>query len=106
MHFLNDFRWSSELIAWKEFLLLLERQEVHLPYLKNHYIKNICVKHDFPIFPRGKEKIAYIEKYQTTEDLFSSLQFCTGSPSCKNNLPSLLMALAKVAGKYLRMNLE
>ena len=26
------------------------------------------MKHDFPIFPTGKEKIAYIEKYQTTED--------------------------------------
>ena len=33
--FLNDFRWSSELIAWKEFLLLLEGQQVHLPLNKN-----------------------------------------------------------------------
>ena len=36
--FLNDFRWSTELISWKEFLLLLEGQQVHLPTPKNHYI--------------------------------------------------------------------
>ena len=55
MQFLNDFRWNSELIARKEFLILLERQEVHLPS-KSYYNKDICVKHDLPIFATGKEK--------------------------------------------------
>ena len=32
--FLNDFRWSPDSIAWKELLLLLEGQTVHLPTLK------------------------------------------------------------------------
>ena len=29
--FLSDFRWTPEMIAWKELLLLLEGQSVHLP---------------------------------------------------------------------------
>ena len=35
--FLNDFRYSSEIIAWSEFLLLLEGDTVHLPRPKNMY---------------------------------------------------------------------
>lgn len=66
--FLNDFRWCSELIAWKEFLLLLEGQEVHLPSPKNHYSKDIVIKHDVPIFATGKGKITYVGRYQTTDE--------------------------------------
>lgn len=44
-------------------------------------------------------------EYILLNALCSSLQFCTGSPSCKNNLPSLLLALTRVAGKYLQTNL-
>jgi len=41
--FLNDFRWSAELISWKELLLLLEGQTVHFPALKSHFVKDICL---------------------------------------------------------------
>ena len=34
--FLNDFRWSSSVIQWHDFLLLLEGQLVHLPAPKSH----------------------------------------------------------------------
>ena len=34
--FLNDFRWSRELIMWKDFLLLLQGDFVNLPSAKNH----------------------------------------------------------------------
>ena len=34
---LNDFRWSSECIDWKDFLLLLEGDIVNLPRPKNNY---------------------------------------------------------------------
>ena len=47
--FLNDFRWSPEVIAWKEFLLL-EGQIVHLPSPKNHFSKDVCINQDTPIF--------------------------------------------------------
>ena len=33
--YINDFRWSTEIIAWIDFLLLLEGQKVHLPQPKN-----------------------------------------------------------------------
>ena len=57
--FLNDFRWSSEMIAWKELLLLLEGQAVHLPAPKNHYAKDICVSSDTPIVATGKSRIMF-----------------------------------------------
>ena len=41
--YLNDFRWSAELIAWNEFLLLLEGQTVHLPRPK----KPVCHRHGY-----------------------------------------------------------
>ena len=66
--FLNDFRWSSELIAWKELLLLLEGQKVHLPSPKNHYAADICIDHDVPIFATGKSRITYTGRYQTVDE--------------------------------------
>ena len=57
--FLNDFRWSPELIAWKELLLLLEGQIVHLPAPKNHYSSDISITRDIPIFATGKSKITF-----------------------------------------------
>ena len=35
--FLNDFRWSIQILAWHDMLLLLEGQTVHLPAPKSHY---------------------------------------------------------------------
>ena len=34
---LNDFRWSSELITWKDLLLLPEGQGLHFPAPKSQY---------------------------------------------------------------------
>ena len=52
--FLNDFRWSQEMIAWKELLLLLEGQPVHLPSPKNHFSSDICISNDIPVFSTSK----------------------------------------------------
>ena len=46
--FLNDLRWSQEMIALKELLILLEGQAVHLPLLKNHYSNDICIDKGTP----------------------------------------------------------
>ena len=46
--FLNDFRWSQEMIALKELLILLEGQAVHLLSPKNHYSNDICIDKDTP----------------------------------------------------------
>lgn len=65
--FLNDFRWSPEMISWKELLLLLEGQTVHLPSPKNHYNRDIAITADTPIFATGKSEITYVGKYNTTD---------------------------------------
>jgi len=66
--FLNDFRWSPELISWKEFLLLLEGQLVHLPTPKNHYSKDIALSKDIPVFATGKAQIKYVGKFNAEDE--------------------------------------
>ena len=59
--FLNDFRWSQQIISWHDFLLMLEGQLVHLPAPKTHYAKDIVFDKDTPIFSTGKHAIIYIK---------------------------------------------
>ena len=65
--FLNNFRWSSEIIFWKEMLLLLEGQTVHLPSSKNHHANDIRISQDTSIFVTGKSEITYLGRYNTTD---------------------------------------
>ena len=58
--FLNDFRWSANIIPWHDFLLLLEGQEVHLPAPKTHFKQDISFKGDTPIFCTAKDEIALV----------------------------------------------
>ena len=57
--YLNDFRWSSSLISWKDFLLLLEGHIVHLPAPKNQYSSDVCIDTDVPIFATSSNPIVY-----------------------------------------------
>lgn len=41
--FLDNFRWSSSVIQWHDFLFLLDCQLVQLPAAKWHYAKDITV---------------------------------------------------------------
>ena len=66
--FLNDFRFNPELILWKEFLLLLEGQLVHLSAPKNHFAKDISLESDVPVFATGKDKIKLIDRYNSVDD--------------------------------------
>ena len=59
--FLNDFRWSQQVIQWHDFLLMLEGQVVHLPAPKTHYAKDIVFEKDTPIFCMGKQPFIYIK---------------------------------------------
>ena len=61
--FLNNFRWTSEMITWKELLLLLERQRVHLPSPKNQYASDITISSDVAIFATGKSRIVFCGFY-------------------------------------------
>ena len=47
--FLNDFRWSSELIHWETL--------VHFPLPKNHFSKGLIISSNVPIFATSKSKI-------------------------------------------------
>ena len=59
--FLNDFRWSPQLIPWHDLLLLLEGHVVHLPAPKTHFAKDISLTADTPIFCTGKRPLMYIK---------------------------------------------
>lgn len=66
--FLNDFRWSPEILAWKDMLLLLEGQTLHLPAPKTHFAKDIIFERDTPIFATSKELIVFMGKRGCTDD--------------------------------------
>ena len=59
--FLNDFRWSQQIIPWHDFLLMLEGQLAHLPAPKTHYAKDIVFDKGTPIFSTSKQPIIYIK---------------------------------------------
>ena len=59
--FLNDFRWSPQIIAWHDLLLMLEGQLVHLPAPKSHYAKDIVFDKDTPIFSTSKHQFVYVK---------------------------------------------
>lgn len=62
--FLNDLRWTPEMIPWSEFLNLLEGQTVHLAAPKTHFAQDILLSTDMPIFATSIEMIKFIGKSQ------------------------------------------
>ena len=64
--FLNDFRYDSSLIAWKDFLLLLEGLTVNLFIPNKLYSKDICIDSDVTVFATGKSKKNCQGKHSTT----------------------------------------
>lgn len=68
--YLNDFRWSQELIAWNDFLLLLEGQTVHLPRPKNQFASDMIIpkENTIPFLATSKAPIEYYGKYNARDD--------------------------------------
>ena len=58
--FLNDFRWSPQIIPWHDLLLMLEGQPVHLPAPKSHFCKDIVFNKDTPIFGTSKHELVFV----------------------------------------------
>lgn len=58
--FLNDFRWSPQIIPWHNLLLLLEGQLVRFPAPKTHYAKDIVFDTDAPIFCTANEELSFV----------------------------------------------
>ncbi len=67
--FLNDFRYSQEIMPWKDILLLLEGQALHLAAPKTSYAQDILFDKDTPIFATSKETIKFPGKYNTTDEI-------------------------------------
>lgn len=59
--FLNDFRWSQQIIAWHDLLLMLEGQLVHLPAPKSHFAKDTVFDSDTPILATSKHQLVYVK---------------------------------------------
>ena len=58
--FLNDLRWSPQLISWNDFLLMREGHTVQLPAPKTHYAKDLVLKEDTLIFSTSSQKLTYV----------------------------------------------
>lgn len=73
--YLNDFRWSREIIEWSDFLLLLEGQTVHLPRPKNQFSSALLVPRDntIPFFATSKGPIEFIGKFNVRDDRESDM---------------------------------
>lgn len=65
---LQDFRWSSDLISWKDFLLLLEGENVKLPTPKNIYKEDIQISGKVSIFATGKCEVKFRGAYNATDN--------------------------------------
>ena len=63
------------MIAWSDFLLLLEGQTVHLPRTKNQYAIDMCIRREnrIPFFPTSKESIEFIGKYNIRDERESAM---------------------------------
>ena len=59
--FLNDFRWSAQIIPWHNLLLLLEGAVVHFPAPKTHYAQDILFDKDVPVFATAKEHFSFVQ---------------------------------------------
>ena len=55
-----------ETISWKELLLLLEAQAVHLPTPKNHFTHNISIDSDVPVVAKGP--IHFVWRYNAQDE--------------------------------------
>jgi hypothetical protein len=66
---LNDFRWTKELINWKDLLLLLEGEPVKLPAPKNFFSEDVHVNSDVAIFGTSIDMIKYRGPYGTRNDM-------------------------------------
>ena len=66
---LQDFRWSSDLIAWKDLLLLLEGETVKLPAPRNFFKDDICIRSEdnVAIFATSVDVIKYKGSYNVRD---------------------------------------
>ena len=59
--FLNDFRWSAQIIRRHNLLLLLEGAVVHFPAPKTHHAQDILFDKDVPLFATAKAHFSLVQ---------------------------------------------
>ena len=64
------------MIAWKELLLLLEGQPVHLLSPKNHFSSDLCISNDIPVFATSKSEIRYNSTDATAHEMMAARLTC------------------------------
>ena len=64
---LQDFRWSADLITWKDFLLLLEGEKVKLPAPRNFFRDDVVISSDVAIFATGIDEIKFRGPYNARD---------------------------------------
>ena len=82
---MQDFRWSSELISWKDLLLLLEGEPVKLPSPKNQFVTDVYIKTDMPIFATSKAKIEFVGKHSMRDNRDSPWDNVNFSGNCDHS---------------------
>ena len=61
--FLNDFRWTPQMIPWSDLQLLLKVQPVRFLTPKNHRASDVLLKKLVPIFATGISEIKQLGAY-------------------------------------------
>ena len=93
---LQDFKWSSELICWKDFLHLLEGENVKLPSPKNQFATDVCINTDIPIFATSKAKIDFVGKRKMMGVRWNIFEFTHRIPQADQKIitpcPSALLS--------------
>ena len=56
---LHDFRYSRDVIPWKDILILLEGETVKLTAPRNQYSTDVVIDTDIPIFATSKSPIMF-----------------------------------------------
>lgn len=58
--FLNDFRWTAELIPWNELLLMLEGEQISIPAPKSHFEQDLRLVEHCAIFATSKYPLLFL----------------------------------------------
>ena len=76
--YFNGFRWSSEIIAWNDQLLLLGSSTVHLPRPNNVYATDMETSREntIPFFATTKKPITFVGKYNTHDERETDMMSC------------------------------
>lgn len=65
---LQDFRWSKDLVTWKDLLLLLEGEKVKFPAPRNLFKDDVCISGNVAIFATSKSEIKFKGTYNSTDN--------------------------------------